>query len=110
MAKNHESEAPYLPTISKYSLWDVADFLVDIRAKVQFTQDLETKDQTIALQQIDFLFLESQKANRQRDRAKIIATWRSLRPLLERYQLFSDYQGEATLRFRVQLFIFGKSR
>lgn len=104
MADPHEPRK-----ISKYSLWDIGDFLFDLRAKAQFTPGIDPQDRILSLQKIDFLFLESEKPNRQRDRARIIASWRELRSLLDKYQLFEDYQGEATLRFRVRLFIFGKS-
>ncbi len=93
---------------SEFDKWEPHDFFEDLLKEFETKKHFfsETENNVVYCG-LKFILSESKIAKIKRDEKGVLKTWRSVRPVLERYGFFYKYNGANLLSSRLRLFLTG---
>lgn len=94
--------------IIRMNKWDIHEFLQDLLKEYDLRKEfLDATEDNLVFCGLRFLLSEAKLSSSQQDRKAIQKTWKSVRPILEKYGFFYRYVGAKALSTRLRLFLTG---
>jgi hypothetical protein len=93
---------------NEFDKWEPPAFFEDLLKEFETKKHFFSKEEeSVAFCGLKFLMSESKTPKMNRDEKGILKTWRSLKPVLEKYGFFYKYNGATILSSRLKLFLTG---
>ena len=95
-------------TSSPRAKWEASDIFQNLLFKVEKLPRKIEDDQRLLRIGLNHLRAESRLPRQARDQKAIEQTWGVIKPILLKYGLFAEFNGDVVLRSRLRFFIFNK--
>ena len=93
---------------NEFDKWEPQEFFEDLLKEFEAKKHFFAPDEeSVAYCGLKFILSEAKNAKTKRDEKGVLKTWRSVKPVLEKYGFFYKYNGATLLASRLRLFLTG---